>query len=38
MIWSYEQSFIQPFTPTIARNSTLEAMSLYVHYSQAGLR
>ena len=31
-LWSYKQSFIQLFTPNIARNSTLEAMSLYVHY------
>ena len=27
----YKQSFIQSFTQTIARNGTLEAMSLYVH-------
>ena len=31
-LWSYKRSFIQPFTPTIARNTTLEAMSLHVHY------
>ena len=31
-LYSYKQLFIQPFTPTISRNSTLEVMSLYVQY------